>query len=354
MRFHVGARRAVALCLSVVSLCLCLLLPSCSFSRPQQYTKVIDGPFDTMTRLVIFSKKKADAEAFFTAFSDELSEWDKLADIYFEYDGVNNLRTLNLAAGGDPVELDPRLLDLLEYGLTAKETTNGRVDLLLGPVLSIWHERRIAGNADPENARIPSDAELSAAAEIAAQSTVVIDRTAGTAYLPVPGSSVDVGAFAKGYATERICAEMEARGYTGFAANVGGNLRVSGDAAGEPWILSVRDPEGSGVVSRTEERGSVSLATSGSYQRYFEVDGVRYHHIIDPDVCAPAAFGWASVSVLCADAGVADVLSTALFCLDREAGVSLLSTLSSSVSVLWITESGETYATGAFAEGGGS
>ena len=354
MRFRNGVRRLVVFCLSVVLFFLVLLLPSCSFSEPQQYTKVIDGPFDTMTRLVIFSKKKADAEAFFTAFSDELSEWDKLADIYFEYDGVNNLRTLNLAAGGDPVELDPRLLDLLEYGLRAKEATGGRVDLLLGPVLSLWHDCRIAGNADPENARIPSDAELSAAAEIAAQSTVVIDRTAGTAYLPVPGSSVDVGAFAKGYATERICAEMEARGYTDFAANVGGNLRVSGDAAGDPWILSVRDPEGNGTVARTNQTGAVALATSGSYQRYFEVDGTRYHHIIDPETDLPAALGWTSVSVLCDDAGVADVLSTALFCLGREEGVSLLSTLSPSASVLWIAENGERYATGAFSEGGGS
>ena len=80
---------------------------------------------------------------------------------------------------------------------------------------------------------------------------------------------------------------------------------------------------------------------------------MKYHHIVDPDTSFPAAFGWASVSVFTDDAGLADVLSTALFCLDREAGVSLISGLSSPVSVLWIAENGERYGTGIF-EGGGS
>ena len=348
-----GTRRTGALISLVLLLCLSLCLPSCTFPLQKRYARVIDGPFDTATQLVIYSRNKSNAEAFFDAFEEKITAWDKLADIYHEYDGINNLRTLNLSAGGDPVALDPRLLDLLEYGLTKRDETNGRVDLLLGPVLSLWHECRTAGLADPDAARTPTESELAAASATAKRATLHIDRAAGTAYLPVPGSSVDVGAFAKGYAVERISAELESDGYTDFAANVGGNLRVSGDAAGEPWTLSVRDPAG-GTVGRIERSGSLSLVTSGSYERYYTVDGVRYHHIVDPDTNYPAAFGWTSVSVLCADAGVADVLSTALFCLDREAGVSLLSAFGSSVSVLWITESGERFGVGAFAEGGGS
>ena len=337
---------------SVLFLCLLLLFPSCAPS-PKRYATVIDGPFDTATQLVIYEDKKSDAETFFSRFKEELEEWDRLADIYFAYDGQNNLRTLNLSAGVSPVELDPRLLDLLEYGLAARESTGGRVDLLLGPVLSLWHDCRTAGLADPENARTPTESELAAAKEIADRSTLLIDRDAGTAYLPVAGSSVDVGAFAKGYATEVICRDLEALGYTDFAANVGGNLRVSGSVMGEAWLFAVRDPSGGGTVGEVAQRGDASLATSGSYQRYYTVDGVRYHHIVDPDTSSPAAFGWASVSVLTEDAGVADVLSTALFCLDREAGVLLISSLSSPVSVLWITESGEQFAVGAFSEGGG-
>ena len=350
MVFKTGVRRIVASVAAILFL-LPALLSSCSLSPVKRYSTVIDGPFDTAAQLVIYTEKKCDAETFFSLFREKLEAWDKLADIYYEYDGLNNLRTLNLFAGADPVELDPRLLDLLEYGLKARETTGGRVDLLLGPVLAVWHEYRTAGLDDPDNARVPTDEELSAAAQIAKSSSIVIDRDAGTAYLPIPGSSVDVGAFAKGYATEQICLELEALGYTDFAANVGGNLRVSGTAGGEPWTLSVRDPIGGGTVGETEAAEATSLATSGSYQRYYTVDGNRYHHIVDPDTNAPAAFGWASVSVLTEDAGVADVLSTALFCLDREVGVSLLSRFTSPVSVLWIAENGERYAIGAFAEG---
>ena len=350
MVFKTGVRRIVA-SIAAALLLLVALLSSCSLSPVKRYSTVIDGPFDTAAQIVIYAENKSDADTFFSLFQEKLEAWDRLADIYFEYDGLNNLRTLNLAAGVAPVELDPVLLDLLEYGLAARKSTDERVDLLLGPVLSLWHDCRTAGLEDPEHARVPTDAELSAAASIAKGSTLVIDRDLSTAYLPLAGSSVDVGAFAKGYATEAVCREMEALGYTDFAANVGGNLRVSGTAAGEPWTLSVRDPFEGGTVGETPARGATSLATSGSYQRYYTVDGVKYHHVVDPDTSAPAAFGWASVSVLTADAGVADVLSTALFCLDRQAGVSLLSRFESPVSVLWITESGEVFAVGAFAEG---
>ena len=351
MVFKAGVRRVIALVAAIVFLAPLFLLSSCDIAPARRYSTVVDGPFDTAAQIVIYADKKSDADRFFALFKEELEAWDKLADIYYEYDGLNNLRTLNQSAGVAPVELDPRLLDLLEYGLEAKEATGGRVDLLLGPMLSVWHEYRAAAQDDPDSARLPTDEELSAAAEIVKNATLVIDRDAGTAYLPVPGSSVDVGAFAKGYATETVCRDLEAQGYTDFALNVGGNLRVSGTAAGKPWTVSVRDPFGGGTVGETETSGAISLATSGSYQRYYTVDGVRYHHIVDPDTNAPAAFGWASVSILTADAGVADVLSTALFCLDREAGVSLLSRFTSPVSVLWITENGERYAVGAFAEG---
>ena len=346
-------RRALSGAL-VLLFCLAPLLSSCARFPAKRYAKVIDGPFDTVTQLVIYSRKASDAAAFFDRFESELFAWDQLADIYYEYDGVNNLKTLNRAAGIEPVALDASLLDLLDYGLAMREETGGRVDLLLGSVLSLWHACREEGLNDPAAARVPTDEELSEAGEIARRATLLIDRDAGTAFLPVFGSSVDVGAFAKGYATEKICFELEALGYTDFAANVGGNLRTSGSASGEPWELSVRDPEGAGVVGKVVRSGAVSLSTSGSYQRYYTVDGVRYHHIVDPDTNAPAALGWASVSVLTADAGVADVLSTALFLLGYEEGVSLLSGVSAPVSALWIADDGTTFAVGAFDEGGGS
>lgn len=352
-RRSVFGRAALSVAL-VLLFCLVPLLSSCARFPAKRYAKVIDGPFDTGTQLVIYTRNASDAAAFFERFENGLSDWDELADIYYEYDGLNNLRTLNLSAGNAPVELDPRLLDLLEYGLSMREATGGRVDLLLGSVLSLWHACREAGLDDPEHARIPTDEELAEAGEISRRATLEIDRDAGTAYLPIAGSSVDVGAFAKGYATETICREMETLGYTDFAANVGGNLRTSGTAAGKPWELSVRDPNGEGTVRSIARKGSVALATSGSYQRFYTVDGVRYHHIVDPDTNAPAALGWTSVSVLTADARVADVLSTALFLLGYEEGVSLLSGAFAPVSAFWIADDGTTYAVGAFAEGGGS
>ena len=339
LRLRIAAL-ALLFCVALFPL---LSLSSCQTVR--RYVKTIDGPFDTVTQLVIYTTSSSAAGAFFSYFSDELAAWDKLADIYYEYDGIPNLRTLNLSAGSGPVALDPRLLDLLEYGLAAKEKTGGVVDLLLGPVLAVWHAYRSAGIADPENAALPTDAELARAYETARSGELLIDRTAGTAELTSPGMSVDVGSFAKGYATEVISKSMEDRGYSDFAANVGGNLRISGSASCADWSLSVRDPAGNGTVGEMLRHGVASLATSGSYQRFYTVDGVDYHHILDPETLWPARCGWTSVSILTPDAGVADVLSTALFCLDRETGVLLISTFESPIDVLWIAEDGSVFTT---------
>ena len=348
LRLRIAAL-ALLFCVALFPL---LSLSSCQTVR--RYVKTIDGPFDTVTQLVIYTTSSSAAGAFFSYFSDELTVWNQLADIYYEYDGTPNLKTLNLAAGTGPVSLDPRLLDLLEYGLAAKEKTGGVVDLLLGPVLAVWHDYRSAGIADPENAALPTAEELARANEVARSGDLLIDRTAGTAELTVPGMSVDVGAFAKGYATEMIAKRMEYLGYTDFAANVGGNLRTSGTAGGEDWSLAIRNPAGDGTVSELLRRGAVSLATSGSYQRLYTVDGVDYHHILDPETLCPARHGWTSVSILTSDAGVADVLSTALFCLDREAGVLLISSFERQAEALWVDENGTVFKTDGWEGGSGS
>ena len=290
--------------------------------------------FDTVTTMVGY----ADSQETFTAqaqqIHDELLEYHQLYDIYNDYDGMNNLKTVNDNAGIAPVEVDARILDMLEFSRELYEETGGRVNVAMGGVLSLWHDAREAGIEDPANAYLPDQDALEEAARHADWSNVVIDEEAGTVYLADPDMSLDVGAIAKGYAVERVCETAPA----GMLISVGGNVRATGPKPdGSPWVVGIENPDGGDFLHTLYVEDS-SVVTSGDYQRYYLVDGQRYHHIIDPDTLYPAT-RWRSVSILCADSGIADSLSTALFTLSQEDGQKLLDAFDA--EALWMTQDGE-------------
>ena len=134
---------------------------------------------------------------------------------------------------------------------------------------------------------------------------------------------------------------MAAEGYDGWVLNVGGNVRtVGGKPTGEDWLVGVENPDTDSdepYIAYLELRDK-ALVTSGNYQRYYLVDGVRYHHIIDPVTLMPSD-RYRSVSVVCSDSGVADALSTALFCMDYDAGVALVDSLTNA-EVMWVMPDG--------------
>ncbi len=150
--------------------------------------------------------------------------------------------------------------------------------------------------------------------------------------------------WAKGYAVEMVCRAAEARGLTSALVSVGGNLRAIGTKPdGSQWTGGVENPwNASEVYTNTNSifgspinMSDLALVTSGDYQRYFVVDGKRYHHIIDPDTLWPAAY-YNGVTVLCPDSGMADCLTTALFCMPLEEGQKLVESLDD-VEAMWCT-----------------
>lgn len=302
--------------------------------------------FDTVTTVVCHT----DDPAVFAALCDEataqLEVYHRLYDIYHTYSGLNNLATVN-RAGGVAVEVDGRILDLLEYGVEMHRLTKGHTNIAMGSVLSLWHEARAAASAG-ETPTLPDAAALSAAAQHTAIEDIVIDRAAGTVRLADPAMRLDVGAVAKGYAVERTAQHLAARGYTDFTLNVGGNIRTVGNTGdGTPWVAGVQNPDLSAkepYICRVAV-SDTALVTSGSYQRFFEADGVRYHHIIDKDTLYPA-MGFAAVAVLTPDSGKADALSTALFCMTLAEGRALVAALPD-VEALWVATDGTvTYSDG--------
>ena len=299
------------------------------------------GYFDTICTVSDYS---GEGEESFAAtcdlISDELSYYHELFDIYETYEGVTNIAYLNSMAGQGPVTVSEELFGFLEYCVSIERLSGGEVNVMMGSVLSLWHDLR------EEGVRIPTPDELAAAAEHVSITALVLDRGAMTVEITDPDASLDVGAIAKGYATERIAEALSARGISGYALDFGGNLRVVGTKrGGDGWKAGVQNPDPHAADRYVCELtvSDTSLVTSGDYERYYTVDGKRYHHIIDKDTLMPAEH-FASVSILCRDSGLADALSTALFTMSYEDGAELLSTLDGvGAGAVWVTRDGEVY-----------
>lgn len=315
-------------------------------SDGQPQGKVYFSYFDTASYIYSFA---GDSPELFdkrcAAASEILNEYHRLFDIYHEYSGINNLCTVNRLAGGDPVKVDKRLIEFLKYAKELYSLTDGEMNIMLGSVLKIWHEARTLALDSPEQAEVPTLEELQDAYRHTDISLLEIDEEAGTVRITDPEASIDVGALGKGYATEMVARFLEQEGAYSYVLNIGGNIRTVGSRPdGTGWSTGIKDPDDpQGALARKLNLKDTACVTSGNYERFYSVDGVRYHHIIDKDTLFPAE-NYASVTVITPDSSLADALSTALFCMTVEEGKALAEKLGN-VEVLWIMDNGEQIAT---------
>ena len=254
----------------------------------------------------------------------ELKTCHELFDIYNTYAGVTNLKTVNDSAGKGPVKVNVRIIDLLEDAIELYELTDGNVNVMMGSVLSIWHKHRTEGVSLPD-----MDA-LVAANEHTSIENLVIDRENMTVEITDPEASLDVGAIAKGFTAELIYNMLAERGICGYAINLGGNLRTVGTKPdGSGWVSGVQNPDKNAAdpYVATLTISDSALVTSGVYERYYTVDGVQYHHIINKDTLMPER-NYLSVTVHTESSTVADALSTALFNMSIDEGREVISSLS--------------------------
>ncbi len=323
-------------------LCTALLLTGCSMLSPQpkRYNATFLTLFDTVTTIVGFAESEEAFTAAARSIHDELLAYHQLFDIYNDYEGVNNLKTINDNAGIAPVTVDRKIIDLLLDCKAYYEATGGRVNVAMGSVLRLWHEARNDGIDDPANAYLPDQTALEEAALHTSIDAIVIDEAASTVFITDPAVRLDVGAIAKGWAVEQVARNAP----TGILISVGGNVRATGnkDGNGTPWVVGIQDPDNAEEYLHSiyvyAERGSV--VTSGDYQRAYAVDGKVYHHIIDPETLYPGTL-WRSVTIVCAESGAADALSTALFLADYEEGLRLLAQFDA--EAMWVAADGTIY-----------
>jgi len=328
-----------------VLLVLCLLLSGCAGKEEEttkQYTATFLTVFDTVTTITGKAVNQEEFSQTAQQIHDDLRRYHELFDIYNDYDGIRNLKTVNDNAGIAPVAVDRAVIDLLLDCRAYHEATGGVVNPAMGSVLRLWHEARNDGVNDPANAYLPDADALNAAAEHMDMDAVVIDEAASTVYITDPQLRLDVGAIAKGWSVQRVCENAP----KGLLISVGGNVCATGpkDEAGTPWVVGVQNPNGGENYLHTLAVKGGSVVTSGDYQRAYVVDGELYHHIIDPATLYPSTL-WRSVTVICRDSGLADALSTALFVLPVEEGQQLLE--SAGAEAMWVDrEEDRFYSTG--------
>jgi len=255
-----------------------------------------------------------------TAFEHVFREFDRLEALLSVWKDDSDVVRLNKNAGIGPVHVSPETIEVLELAHDASVQTNGKFDITFGALADIWKF-----DHDQDNS-IPTRDAIDKRLPLVNYDEVETNRQGGWAFIRKPGMRVHLGGIGKGYAVDRAVAMLKQQKLTDFMIQSGGDLYVSGTNGGKPWKAGIADPRGAHEVFASLELGDGTFSTSGDYERSFVKDGVRYHHLIDPDRGEPAR-GCRSVTIVTNRAVIADVLSTGVFIMGPDAGMALIEKL---------------------------
>lgn len=210
-------------------------------------------------------------------------------------------------ADGNPVEVHPETAELIRLAIEVGKASEGAFDITIAPVSALW-------DFTADDPVLPDPEALHAAAARVDYRNIAVD---GNTVTLKNNAEIDLGGIAKGYIADRVADYLHEQGVTSACINMGGNVLTIGTKPdGTPWTIGIRDPNG--TPDRSAEvlkLGSAAVVTSGNYERFFELDGIRYHHILDPKTGMPVSNGLASVTIIGTRSDLCDALSTACFVL---------------------------------------
>ncbi|MGH7166260.1 MAG: FAD:protein FMN transferase [Nitrospiraceae bacterium] len=247
------------------------------------------------------------------------AEIRRLEQLLSTWIAESELSRVNAKAGHGPVRVSPETLSLLQRSIEIAGMTEGAFNIAIGPAIEAW------GFGKEE--RIPSDAELVALKPLTDLSQLALNANTRMVFLGRPGMRIDVGGVGKGFAADRAVAVMQRAGATGGVVALSGDIKTFGRMPdGKPFLLGIQHPRQEGALLARVELQDEAISTAGDYERFFERDGVRYHHILDPRTLQPAR-GCRSVTVIAREGVMADGLDTGIFVMGPERGMDLIERL---------------------------
>lgn len=246
-----------------------------------------------------------------------MAEMRRIEAEYSPYIEDSELSRINREAGSGWVQTTPEMIDLLSKSAQISRMTGGAFDITYASVGRYY---------DYREGRRPDDDAIAASIEAINYEFVEIDSEGLRVRFSHPLVYIDLGGIAKGYAVDRCIELLQNAGITQASVAAGGDSRILGDRNGEPWSVGIQDPREEGAMAVLLPLVDTAVSTSGDYERFFEEDGIRYHHILDPRTGDSARDSW-SVTILGPEATLTDGLSTSVFVLGPDAGLALIDRL---------------------------
>lgn len=254
-----------------------------------------------------------------TAASAAFAEIRRLEELLSTWIPGSELSRVNASAGVRPVSVSPETLAVVQRSIQAAEMTEGAFNIAIGPAVEAW--------SVTERAHIPSAAELESLKPLLDLRAVHADARERTIFLEKAGMRIDVGGIGKGYAADQAVAAMKKAGASAGVAALSGDIKTFGRLpGGKKFPVGIQHPRREGAVLAWIDLQDEAISTAGDYERFFEQDGVRYHHILDPRTLQPAR-GCQSVTVVAKEGVWADGLDTGIFVMGPERGMELVERL---------------------------
>lgn len=291
----------------------------------------------TYTRLSVYNEGKKEALTPAFAKMRELGDKITINESGSEIDAINE------KAGIEPVVVSADVYDLVKTAKEYSVQSKGAFNLVIGAITQLW---RIGF----DDARKPSQAEIDEALTKLDYNKVQLNDEAKSVYLEEPGMIIDLGAIAKGYIADEVADVLKKEGVTSGIVDLGGNILVIGHSYrgdDKPWNVGIQDPnDARGTVIGSVEVTDKTVVTSGIYERYLELDGVKYHHLFDTKTGYPVDNDLASVSVITEHSMDGDALTTLIFAKGLEEGIKFVEEQApTGTQAIFITHEGKVYVT---------
>lgn len=331
--------------LFIIGICVAILCAGCAIND-SIYTDGTDTSQDStsatkevfaMDTYMTVTAYGDDADAAVEAAVDEINRIDAMLSTGNPH---SEIAKLNLVGSGT---LSEETAGLVERSLEIGESVDGQFNIAIYPVMQLWGF--YSGNYN-----VPSDDELTEALNLSDLSAITFDSETGEISFEKDGMAIDLGGIAKGYTSGRLMEIFEEYDCSGIVS-LGGNIQATGEKPdGSKWKIAIQDPDDSSSYLGYVETDGVAVVTSGGYERYFEEDGVTYHHIIDPDTGYPADSGVVSASIISDDGTLADALSTTTFIMGVDEASEYWRNHSDEFDMVLYTEDGTFYVTEGIAD----